>query len=166
MDTIRKLINLGEMPVAGEGATQCFVFKVCAFWQSPTYIAAGQNQWYHFGVGAPPILVYFSWDWDVHRGYGLSTHGQMSMCEHRRFPKIAVRLSQPLLAQPEKCSETSRNAPNDTKTSSRNCLVWNWCLVFVVWRDCVFVCLLVLSLCVCVFACCVIVFVCWCWFFF
>ena len=24
----------------------------------------------HFGVGAPPILVYFSGDWDVHWGYG------------------------------------------------------------------------------------------------
>ena len=25
----------------------------------------------HFGVGAPPILVYFNGDWDVHRGYGI-----------------------------------------------------------------------------------------------
>ena len=32
-------------------------------------MAVGQNQWYHFGVVAPPILVYFSWDWDVHWGY-------------------------------------------------------------------------------------------------
>ena len=31
-------------------------------------MAVGQNQWYHFGVGAPPILVYFSGDWDVHWG--------------------------------------------------------------------------------------------------
>ena len=30
------------------------------------YMAVGQNQWYHFGVGAPPILVNFSGDWDVH----------------------------------------------------------------------------------------------------
>ena len=30
--------------------------------------AVGQNQWHHFGVGAPPILVYFSGDWDVHCG--------------------------------------------------------------------------------------------------
>ena len=34
-------------------------------------MAVGQNQWYHFGVGAPPIFVYFSWDWDVHWGYDL-----------------------------------------------------------------------------------------------
>ena len=27
-------------------------------------------------VGAPPILVYFSWDWDVHRGYRILTHCQ------------------------------------------------------------------------------------------
>ena len=26
------------------------------------------NQWYHFGVGAPPILVYFSVDWGVRFG--------------------------------------------------------------------------------------------------
>ena len=36
-----------------------------------TQMAVGQNQWYHFGVGAPPILVYFSGDWDVHWGYDL-----------------------------------------------------------------------------------------------
>ena len=34
-------------------------------------LAVGQNQWYHFGVGAPPLLVYFSGDWDVHCGYDL-----------------------------------------------------------------------------------------------
>ena len=27
--------------------------------------------WDPFGVGAPPILVYFSGDWDVHWGYDL-----------------------------------------------------------------------------------------------
>ena len=32
------------------------------------YLAVGQNQWYHFGVAAPPILVYFSGDWDVYWG--------------------------------------------------------------------------------------------------
>ena len=31
-----------------------------------------RNQWYRFGVGAPPILVYFSGDWDVHQGYDLA----------------------------------------------------------------------------------------------
>ena len=40
-------------------------------------MAVGQNQWYHFGVGAPPILVYFSGDWDVHWGYGILTHGHI-----------------------------------------------------------------------------------------
>ena len=37
----------------------------------------GQNQWCHVGVGAPPILVYFSGDWDVHWGYGILTHGHL-----------------------------------------------------------------------------------------
>ena len=27
---------------------------------------------------APPILVYFSWDWDVRWGYGLLTHGHVN----------------------------------------------------------------------------------------
>ena len=38
-------------------------------------MAVGQHQWYHFGVGAPPILDYFSGDWDVRWGYGVLTHG-------------------------------------------------------------------------------------------
>ena len=41
-------------------------------------MAVCQNQWYHFGVGAPPILDSFSGGWDVHWGYGLLTHGQMT----------------------------------------------------------------------------------------
>ena len=41
------------------------------------HMAVGQNQWYQLGVGAPPILVYFSWNWDVHWGYGILTHGHM-----------------------------------------------------------------------------------------
>ena len=31
-------------------------------------LAAGQNQWYHFGPGVHHCLVHFSWDWDVHWG--------------------------------------------------------------------------------------------------
>ena len=30
-----------------------------------------------FGVGAPPISVNFSGDWDVHWGSGILTHGQI-----------------------------------------------------------------------------------------
>ena len=41
-------------------------------------MAVGQNQWYHVGVGAPPILVYFSGDWDVHWEYGVLTHGHVA----------------------------------------------------------------------------------------
>ena len=41
------------------------------------HVAVGQNQWYHFGVGAPPTLFYFSGDWDVHWGYGILTHGHV-----------------------------------------------------------------------------------------
>ena len=35
------------------------------------HMAVGQNQWYHFGAGAPPILAYFIGDGDVHWGYDL-----------------------------------------------------------------------------------------------
>ena len=42
------------------------------------FVPVGQHQLYHFGLGAPPILVYFSGDWDVHWGYGLLTHSHMS----------------------------------------------------------------------------------------
>ena len=31
-------------------------------------MAAGQNQWYHFWIGAPPMLVYFSGDWGCSLG--------------------------------------------------------------------------------------------------
>ena len=40
-------------------------------------VGCGSNQRYHFGVSAPPILVYFSGNWDVHWGYGILTHGQL-----------------------------------------------------------------------------------------
>ena len=40
-------------------------------------MAVGQNQWHNFGVGAPPIVVYFCGD--VHWGYGLLTHGHMGL---------------------------------------------------------------------------------------
>ena len=38
-------------------------------------------------VGAPPILVYFSGDWDAHWGYGILTHGQMG----NPGPSVEVR---------------------------------------------------------------------------
>ena len=38
-------------------------------------VAMFQNQLYHFGIGALPILVYFSWDWDV--DWGVLTHGHV-----------------------------------------------------------------------------------------
>ena len=41
-------------------------------------VAMVQNQWYHFGIGAPPILVDFSGDW-VYWGYGVLAHGQVSV---------------------------------------------------------------------------------------
>ena len=34
-----------------------------------------------FWGGAPPILLCFSGNWDVHRGYGISTHGRIARQE-------------------------------------------------------------------------------------
>ena len=47
-----------------------------------TSVVSPQNQWYHFGIGAPPVLVYFSGDWDVHWGYGILTHGHKIFSWH------------------------------------------------------------------------------------
>ena len=41
-----------------------------------------KTNWYHFGVGAPPSLVYFGGDWDVHWGYDLD----FDHCETMPFP--------------------------------------------------------------------------------
>ena len=41
------------------------------------HVTMVQSQCYHFGIGAPPILVYFSGDWDVHWGYAILTHGHV-----------------------------------------------------------------------------------------
>ena len=56
-----------------DGASACHLHEL------GRALAVGQNQWYHFGVGAPPILVYFSGDWDVHWGYGILTHGHLGL---------------------------------------------------------------------------------------
>ena len=45
-----------------------------------TKMAVGQHQWYHFGVGAAPILVYVNkkkHKTNVHWGCVILTHGQM-----------------------------------------------------------------------------------------
>ena len=42
------------------------------------HVAVGQNQWYHLGVGAPPILV--------HWGYGILTNGHV---ENQKDQKVA-----------------------------------------------------------------------------
>ena len=50
----------------------------------------------HFGVGAPPILVDFSGDWDVHWGYGFLTHGHLSVA---LFPAAAMRIGHGQLSE-------------------------------------------------------------------
>ena len=60
-------------------------------------MAVGQNQWYHFGIGARPILVNFSGDWDVHwgvsfvAGFERQPHFCGSALERRglRSPRLA-----------------------------------------------------------------------------
>ena len=57
-----------KAPAVRSSRTTCFDLR---------YLAVGQNRWYHFGVGAPPILIYLSGDWDVLRGYGILTPGHL-----------------------------------------------------------------------------------------
>ena len=55
------------------------------------YLAVGQNQWYHFGVGAPPILVYVSGHWDIHQKYDLGFDPQPFLAK-LSFLKTGERL--------------------------------------------------------------------------
>ena len=59
------------------------------------HMAVGQNQWYHFGVGAPTSLVYFSWDWDVHWGYGILTDGHIVTIHAQLGYNSSLRLKKP-----------------------------------------------------------------------
>ena len=66
--------------------------------QSIPFGCGSKPFWYHFGVCAPPILVYVSGDWDVHWGYGLLTHGHLYTPTHpdglRSLPHIALKYKQ------------------------------------------------------------------------
>ena len=67
----------------------------------------GQNQWYHFGVGAPPILVYFGGDSDAHCGYGILTHGQISLRPSGLFGPLPS-LPAPMICKPKRTSTRYR----------------------------------------------------------
>ena len=67
-----RLIHSGLAP-----ASRPKLAKACGKFVGRRDMAVGQNQWYDFGVGAPPILVYVSGDWDVHWGY--LTHGHIGI---------------------------------------------------------------------------------------
>ena len=58
----------GNAPLTQEGR------RLSSTEMGSSHMAVGQNQWYHFGAGAPPILVYFSGD---SLGYGVLTHGHI-----------------------------------------------------------------------------------------
>ena len=60
-----------------------------------SHLAVGQNQWYHFGVGAPPILVYFTGDWDVHSGVRDFDPQPFSCGERTPFESQLARLRSP-----------------------------------------------------------------------
>ena len=55
------------------------------------HLAVGQNQWYHFGVGVPPILEsivvrigMFTW------GYGILTHGHLCSTKGAGGPRLIL----------------------------------------------------------------------------
>ena len=67
----------GQLELASSHVTKHGFCLASFSFQTICHVAVGQNQWYHFGVGAPPILVYVSGDWDVLWGYGILTHGHV-----------------------------------------------------------------------------------------
>ena len=52
------------------------------------HMAVGQHQYCHFGAA---ILHNFSWDWDVHWGYGVLTHGHINKQGVLMFAKFLGR---------------------------------------------------------------------------
>ena len=66
-------------------------------------MAMGQNQWYHFGVGAPLILVYLSGDSDAHWGYDL----EFDPWPHDTLQSAIAKLSRSTFRRPfcEPCSQ-------------------------------------------------------------
>ena len=72
-------------PGAGRSSRALWTGRGWRCKKSMIWLCTGQNQQHHFRVGAPPILVYFSWDWDVHWGYGLLTHGHMSLSQDEQM---------------------------------------------------------------------------------
>ena len=61
------------------------------------YMAVGKNQLYDFGVGAPPILVYFSGDWDVHW-----VNGDIDPWPYEEGHELLKKLKQTAKGSPER----------------------------------------------------------------
>ena len=82
--------------LAGQAPAVHLASSVC---QSEQCSLSSANRW-TFGcgskpmvpawVGAPPILVYFSGDWDVHWGYGTLTHGPLTKARSNRIRNQAT----------------------------------------------------------------------------
>ena len=82
-------------------------------------MAVGQNQWYHFGVGAPPIVVYFSGDWDVRWGYGLSSRGHIIIMIRSEFYEPRQLNIRKCSASVPPLTAVSRARPVENHTHSR-----------------------------------------------
>ena len=74
-------------------------------------------------VGAPPILVYFSGDWDVHGGYGILSHGPMAIWKTGTGQRDGDQQLESLLGPGSKCCR-SRPAK---RSSGITCLCWTTC---------------------------------------
>ena len=109
MSMMSKKVFFCHIVKTGGSCTQCRTNRICEVPPQPgqedeqqqmpldvfyaagilCYLAVGQNQWYHFGVGESYILGYCSGDWDVHWGYGLLTHGHLAVGQKWGNPKMA-----------------------------------------------------------------------------
>ena len=69
-------------------------------------LAVGQNQWYHFGVGAPPILE------PILVGIGMFTGGAIWILTHGQFQLVDLRACHQILRQVEesKASQAAKES--------------------------------------------------------
>ena len=85
-------------------------------------MAMGQHQWYHFGVGAPPMLVYLSGDFGMFTGgtIWILTHGQIGSVTRRPNAVAVPRMVRQTFAdaEEESCFKAGLVADSPQKSAA------------------------------------------------